>query len=173
MSDQKNVSQDSSLELTVVREEDESDRQALARHILNPAAQAAQSVRYIARKNYGETGLNELVERLEGLVEEKSKGDIRSLEDTLAAQLHTLDLLFNRLTQQSVQNMGSYTESAMAYMKLALRAQAQTRRTAESLAEMKQPRMSIRQTNIAHGHQQINNKGETEKTAKRTNGPRT
>ena len=44
------------------------------------------------------------------------------------------------------------------YMKLALRAQSQCRSTVEALADMKKPRPEIlRQTNIAHGHQQVNN----------------
>ena len=42
-------------------------------------------------------------------------------------------------------------------MRLALLAQAQARSTAEALALLKNPMPYIKQANIAHGHQQINN----------------
>ena len=45
------------------------------------------------------------------------------------------------------------------YLRLALKAQAQCRTTWESLAEIKNPRAVafVRQANIAHGPQQVNN----------------
>ncbi len=46
------------------------------------------------------------------------------------------------------------------YLKLALRSQSQCLATWESLATMKNPPMMmgyVRQANIAHGHQQVNN----------------
>ncbi len=45
------------------------------------------------------------------------------------------------------------------YLKLALRAQSQCRATWETLATMKNPPIMgyVRQANIAHGHQQVNN----------------
>ena len=42
-------------------------------------------------------------------------------------------------------------------MRLALKAQSQARATAETLALMKNPMPYIRQANIAHGPQQVNN----------------
>ncbi len=42
-------------------------------------------------------------------------------------------------------------------MRLALKAQAQARSTAEALALLKNPQPYIRQANIANGHQQVNN----------------
>jgi hypothetical protein len=48
--------------------------------------------------------------------------------------------------------------------KLAMKAQSQCRATLDSLAAMKKPPSDlIRQTNIAHGHQQVNNFPEKEK----------
>jgi len=46
-------------------------------------------------------------------------------------------------------------------MRLALKAQAQARSTAEALALLKNPMPYIKQANIAHGHQQVNNVGES------------
>ena len=41
--------------------------------------------------------------------------------------------------------------------RLAFKAQAQARATAETLSIMKNPQPYIKQANIAHGHQQVNN----------------
>jgi len=99
-----------------------------------------------------------LVAQLESQIDKVASGDLTILEQTLAAQTYTLNALFHMLLRRSGRNMGVYTQSAWEYMKLALRAQAQCRSTVEALAEMKKPRPEIlRQTNIAHGHQQVNN----------------
>ena len=55
--------------------------------------------------------------------------------------------------------MGEYLDAAETYMRLALKAQSQCRATLETLAEIKNPRpvAFVRQANIAHGPQQVNN----------------
>ena len=55
--------------------------------------------------------------------------------------------------------MGEYLHAFEAYLKLALRAQFQCRAALETLAEIKYPRSVavVKQANIAHGHQQVNN----------------
>jgi hypothetical protein len=65
------------------------------------------------------------------------------------------------MARRSALNMGEYLNSADTYMRLALRAQSQCRTTLEALAEIKNPRAVafVKQANIAHGHQQVNNVG--------------
>lgn len=54
--------------------------------------------------------------------------------------------------------MGEYMGAFESYMRLALKAQAQTVRTIEVLAAIKNPPVVFaRQANISHGHQQMNN----------------
>jgi hypothetical protein len=73
----------------------------------------------------------------------------------LANQLLTLDVLFNNLAQRAGRQ--DSIKGMEALMRLALKAQAQSRATAEALSIMKNPMPYIKQTNIAHGHQQVNN----------------
>ncbi len=75
----------------------------------------------------------------------------------LTAQAHTLDAVFNNLARRAIN--AEYMDNLDRYLKLALRAQSQCRATWEALATMKNPPMIgyVRQANIAHGHQQVNN----------------
>ncbi len=84
-------------------------------------------------------------------------GDLRRGEAMLTAQAHTLDAIFNNLAQLAINS--NYMDKLDCYLKLALRAQSQCRATWESLATIKNPPVVgyIRQANIAHGHQQVNN----------------
>jgi hypothetical protein len=77
----------------------------------------------------------------------------------LAAQAVALDSIFHDLARRSAANMGQYVEAAETYMRLALKAQAQSRATMETLAEIKNPRQIafVGQANVAHGPQQVNN----------------
>lgn len=87
-------------------------------------------------------------------------GDLSRLEQMLTAQAHSLDALFYSLAHRSRANSAEgYVDAGETYMKLALRAQAQCRATAESIATIKNPPAVafVRQANIAAGHQQVNN----------------
>jgi hypothetical protein len=55
--------------------------------------------------------------------------------------------------------MGEYVNAAETYMRLALKAQSQCRTTLETLAGIKNPASVtfVRQANVAHGPQQVNN----------------
>jgi hypothetical protein len=87
------------------------------------------------------------------------RGDMRRAESMLLAQAHTLDALFSALTARALANAGQYMDAADTYMRLALRAQSQCRATLEALALLKNPPHPtfVRQANIAHGPQQVNN----------------
>jgi len=77
----------------------------------------------------------------------------------LTAQATSLDAIFNEMARRCALNMGEYIGAADTYMRLALKAQSQCRTTIEALAEIKNPRpvAFVKQANISHGHQQINN----------------
>ena len=74
----------------------------------------------------------------------------------LSAQAHTLDALFHNLLRRAQANMnGGYPDTGREYLKLAIRTQSQCRSTLDALTALNRP--VINQTNIAHGHQQVNN----------------
>jgi len=143
--------------LQIQQQEGESENDALARTMLNPHVQAGASLSLLAQGPFPGLGLSELVEALEGTSGAIKKGDLDQLEETLVAQATVLDAIFSQLAQRAIKNLGHYVNTAEIYMKLALRAQSQSRATIESLVSMKRPPELIKQTNIAHGHQQVNN----------------
>ncbi|WP_439683419.1 Phasin domain-containing protein [Cupriavidus oxalaticus] len=84
-------------------------------------------------------------------------GDVTAMETMLAHQANTLDMIFNRLALKAANS--DHVNQMEAYLRHALRAQAQCRATLETLAEIKNPRpvAFVRQANIANGPQQVNN----------------
>jgi hypothetical protein len=143
--------------LQIQRQEGESENDALARTMLNPHVQAGVSLSLLAQGPFPGVGLNELVEALEGTSGEIKKGDLDRLEETLVAHATVLDAIFNQLAGLAINNLGHHMNTVEIFMKLALRAQSQCRATIESVVSMKRPPELVKQTNIAHGHQQVIN----------------
>jgi len=87
--------------------------------------------------------------------EEVTQGNLGRIENMLAHQALTLDVMFNSLAQRA-QKQDTF-KGIEVLMRLALKTQAQSRSTAEAIALLKNPMPYIKQANIAHGHQQIYN----------------
>lgn len=133
---------------------DESMEAATARTLLRPSVQAAATI----QRMQGDTSdVNALVIELTEQIEVMNAGDMRRAEGMLLAQAHTLNELFNNLIRRAANQ--EYLRQYETYFRLALKAQSQCRTTLEALAEMKNPRpvAFVRQANIAHGPQQVNN----------------
>ena len=118
-------------------------------------------------KQYANAGddLNslDLLAELRRAGDEAVAGDLNRYERMLASQALTLDSMFHNLAERAGrQQMPSSMEMLL---RMALKAQSQARATVEALAAIKNPMPYIRQANIAHGHQQVNNgKGSAEKS---------
>lgn len=97
----------------------------------------------------------DLIAEMKKAGNEAVAGDFGRIERMLANQALTLDAIFNNMAQRS-HKQDSF-KGIEVLMRLALKAQAQARSTAEALALLKNPMPYIKQTNIAHGHQQVNN----------------
>ena len=102
-----------------------------------------------------ELGITELLAAMRKAGDEVVAGDMGRFERVLTHQFLTLDALFNNLAQRSGRQ--ETFKGIEVLMRLALKAQAQARATAETLSVIKNPMPYIRQANIAHGHQQVNN----------------
>jgi hypothetical protein len=117
-------------------------------------------------------GIAEVVELTESLAVMRDKackvqaGDLSEAEIMLLAQAVTLDTIFNTLARRAATTMGTHFDATDTYLRLALKAQGQCRTTLETLAEIKNPRpvAFVKQANIAHGLQQVNNGVATECT---------
>ena len=84
-------------------------------------------------------------------------GDLKRSEEMLTAQAHSLDVIFNNLARRAINS--EHLKKLDLYMRLALRAQSQCRGTWVALATIRNPPIAgyVKQANIAHGPQQVNN----------------
>lgn len=102
-----------------------------------------------------ELGLGDLLREMRQAGAEVVGGEMGRLERMLTNQAIILDAVFNNLAERSSRQQ--YLTQMEQYLKLALKAQGQCRTTIEALALLKNPQPYIRQANIAHGPQQVNN----------------
>lgn len=135
---------------------DEDDGVVIARSVLRPTVQAAVTLKDYG-KSYGDLDIPGLIDALTVQTMAANDGDLGRGEAMLTAQAHVLDAIFNNLARRAINS--EYMDNLDRYLKLALRAQSQCRATWETLSTMKNPPMVgyVRQANIAHGHQQVNN----------------
>jgi hypothetical protein len=97
-------------------------------------------------------GLNKKLELIQG-------GDTKHIEAMLYGQAVALEAIFSSLAQRAAVNVGEHMKAAELYLRLALKAQSQSRATLQALAEVKNPRpvAFVQQANFANGPQQVNN----------------
>jgi hypothetical protein len=135
---------------------DTDNAEALADMTLHPAANGA-----LVAKAYGETfgtpELNALAISLHKTTEKMLDGDMQHCEAMLLGQAHALQAIFVSLSRRAAKQ--EYLNNYEIFLRMALKAQSQCRATLQTLAEMKNPRAVafVKQANIAHGPQQINN----------------
>lgn len=132
---------------------DETEDQALARTVLNPALQSAGTIQEYSNSP-NELDLASLIDCLETQVGQANDGNLNRIEQMHLSQAHTLDAIANNLFRRAIGQ--EYLNQFETFMKLGLKAQSQCRATLEALVSMKKP-SHLSQTNIAHGHQQVNN----------------
>lgn len=102
--------------------------------------------------------LNEMVNSLRDQGRQINANDFRQQEQMLNAQANALNAIFAELCRRAALNMGTNLEATERYLRLAFKAQGQCRTTVETLATIKNPPVVYaKQTNIAHGPQQVNN----------------
>lgn len=146
--------------LSVIRKNDESDEETIARVSLQSSVQAASTIQVFGKGSFAsELDLDGLVKTLDEQTKTINAGYLGHCEAMLIAQAHTLDAIFNTLARRAARNMNEYIDAADRYMRLALKAQSQCRTTLETLATIKNPPIMgyVKQANIAHGPQQVNN----------------
>jgi hypothetical protein len=144
--------------IEVPKKENEREGVALARVAINPAVHAAKTQQKFV-SGFGELEIADILAVLKEQTSAAEDGKTSRAEAMLAAQAHTLDAIFNSLASRAADNMGHYPETVERYLKLALRAQSQSRATWETLSTIKNPPMAnyVGQANISNGPQQVNN----------------
>ena len=99
--------------------------------------------------------VTDLMGELRKAGEEVASGNMSRVEKMLTHQALTLDAIFNNMALRA--SRAEYVKNTDIFLKLALKAQAQARSTAEALALLKNPQPYIRQANMTTGPQQVNN----------------
>lgn len=152
--------------VVVLRHKDDDPDDATARTLTRPEVQAAATIQRWQGDNHE---VNALARELSAQVSAVNDGDLKRAEGMLISQAQTLDELFNSLARRAHANLGEYLNAADTYLRLALKAQSQCRATLETLTFIKNPPnvAFVRQANIAHGPQQINNGVSAEAKASR------
>ena len=136
----------------VVKSEDTTS-QALAKLATTSVLSAVTLKRYSGAGDALDVA--DLVAEMRNAGNEVVAGDMGRVERMLANQAMTLDAIFNNMAQRSGKQ--DSFKGIEVLMRLALKAQAQARSTAEALALLKNPMPYIKQANMTTGPQQVNN----------------
>jgi hypothetical protein len=143
--------------LVVAPLEGEAGKDAVARVALTASVHATAT-----RQTYlpdSQADFADHVTALERQIQQVRKGDMGAPEAMLMAQAATLDAMFHCMAQDAFRFIGKNGVRAESSMRAALKAQSQCASTIRVLGELKNPRAVafVRQTNVAHGPQQVNN----------------
>lgn len=130
----------------------------LAEAAMRPAVNAAMVVDSFQDHVFGGTvEITELVGTLQASMTKSNTGDLSELENMLIGQATALQTMFVSLARRA--QAQQYQKNLEAFLGLALKAQAQSRATIQAVIDLKFPRQAtfVKQANIAHGPQQVNN----------------
>ncbi len=127
--------------MTVRREVDRTVEETWAKIMLGPESRHGSVARIFAGKSFGckpeDSDLDRAIEVVRGQMEAVRNGDLSGLTDALTGQLSALDSVFSFMLLKAVSNADAgYLEAATRYYGLAMKAQANCRVTAESLAKI-------------------------------------
>lgn len=144
--------------LSVLQDHDQTEGQAIAAAVLNPAINAAAVVDTYQSNIIGDgADIDALVDTLRASMDRSAAGDLAGLEAMLIGQATALQTIFVSLAKRA--HHQQYQRHLEAFLGLALKAQAQSRATIQAVIDLKFPRQAtfVKQANIAHGPQQVNN----------------
>ena len=144
--------------LSLTRPLGQTEAQALSRAALRPSINGASVIEAYQVNLMGkDVDLSELAAGLNDTFKRVEDGDLSTLEAMLVAQATALQTMFASLARRAATQ--EHLRQYETFMGLALKAQAQSRATITALVDLKYPRqaMFVKQANIAHGPQQVNN----------------
>ena len=137
-----------------------AEKERITRNVMSSCTSAAILVHAFVKAPDTEFDINTMVQVLNDCCESIEANNLSQAEFMLISQAHALQSIFLSMGVKAAANTGSHLAATEVYMRMALKAQAQCRATLETLAEIKNPRAVafVKQANISHGHQQVNNR---------------
>ena len=133
-------------------------RRHAARMAVAPSVNGASVIEAYQGNIMGkDVDISNLVDNLRDTFAEVKDGNLRSMEAMLISQATALQTIFTSLARRA--QVQESQRNVEAFLGLALKAQAQSRATISALVDLKYPRQAtfVKQANIAHGPQQVNN----------------
>lgn len=141
----------------LAKEVKESESKRYANVSLTASTMSAVLSESFTKSIFPETGIADMASVLSERIVEVQAGDMQSIEAMLVGQAQALQTMFVTLGRMAANKtqLAQYT----AFMNMAFKAQSQSRATIQALVELKYPKQAtfVKQANIAHGHQQVNN----------------
>ena len=135
----------------------QSENERYAKISLTASTMSAALTESFTKTMFPEVDIVTVASALREKITDIQNGDMKPIEAMLIAQAQALQTMFVSLGRDAVAKtqLNQYT----AFMNLALKAQSQSRATIQALVELKYPKQAtfVKQANIAHGHQQVNN----------------
>lgn len=122
--------------LKLIKREGVADGHLKAETIFHPIPRHAATGDMFAGQLFGksnETTINDGVAVLTEACKKVRSGDLTDMRDMLTVQVHTLDGLFTELARRAAMNIGQRLDATDQYLRLALKAQSQSRATVETL----------------------------------------
>ncbi len=131
-----------------------SEARGLAEVAFDPAAHAMSTARLFNAGSFGSNiGITESFEVLRDVNKTVAAGDLSHHRALLSGQAVALNSVFTELSRRAALNMGDFLGATETYMRLALKAQAQSRATIEALDRL----ANGREQTVRHVH--VDNRG--------------
>ena len=145
--------------LTVQLKEGEDPEMKMAEVHTGPYMTNAIAFTKSMRGSLGELDITAITSAMLESAKRVKANDMSDVEAMLLSQAIVLNGMFADLSSRSVANRADgHFEASQIYLKLAFKAQNQARMTLESLSNIKNPPvLYVKQANISHGPQQVNN----------------
>ena len=137
--------------------QDQPKQLGQAKMLHSASIMSAVTSEAFSKSMFPEIDLSELIDELRNKIEKVQAGDMATMEAMLVGQANALQTVFTCLARKAANQ--DYLKNYGIFMNLALKAQSQCRATIQALTELKYPKQVafVKQANISHGHQQVNN----------------
>lgn len=135
-----------------------TEAEVLGQMVVDPSINAATTIQTYQDNVLGpDVSMMSTIGEIRSITERIKGGDLSDLEGMLVSQAISLQTMFTSLSRRA--QIQGQQRNLEAFLGLAFKAQAQSRSTIQALIDLKFPRQVafVKQTNIAGGHQQVNN----------------
>ena len=132
-------------------------RRQRAKDVVDPAVQAGETIVDFTMTMAGKLDTAALATELRKVCTKVRASNLDSGMEMLALQAQTLSAIFHRLARAAA--AAEYVMLQESLLKVAFRAQSQCRATWEAISTIQNPPLAgyVRQANVSHGHQIVNN----------------